>query len=278
MMSLGLVAFALFQSVYIPELQRILETTDWRQVWIMLGAAIALTILPLMLFLMRDKPEDFGLQPDGDLPPENDDNTRKALPIEENWSLREVMQTALFWIFILGRVLPPAFGTGLILHQVSLFESLGYGAGVAAETYSLFALLSAGFALAGGVIVDRFRANHVMILQMAALILTLFMATVMTQSWMLPIYAGAFGLVMGMGGVFDGAVWANLFGRLHLGSIRGFVATTVVAGTAAGPILFGISYDTLGSYTPVLWLGMALTAVPLVLSLFVDKPRRKAGA
>jgi len=86
-------------------------------------------------------------------------------------------------------------------------------------------------------------------------------------------YAVTFGFTMGNGGVFDGSVWTNLFGRMHQGSIRGFVSTAMVMGTAIGPLLFGLSYDLFGSYTPVLLLGIILGIVPLILCLFVQLPQ-----
>ncbi|MEL7436261.1 MAG: hypothetical protein AAFN11_20135, partial [Chloroflexota bacterium] len=61
--------------------------------------------------------------------------------------------------------------------------------------------------------------------------------------FLLLLYALTFGIMMGGGGVFDGAVWVNLFGRAHQGAIRGFVSTALVTGTAIGPILFGLSFD-----------------------------------
>jgi cyanate permease len=75
--------------------------------------------------------------------------------------------------------------------------------------------------------------------------------------------------------VFDTSVWTNLFGRAHQGEIRGFVSTIIIASTAIGPILFGLSYDRLGSYAPVMWLGVVLAVIPLVLALFTDKPRHR---
>ena len=274
MMSLSFVAFAMFQVVYIPWLQRTLDVYDWRQVWIMLAAGVAVVAV-LTWLLTCNRPEDFGLLPDGELVLPADDDTAAELPIiEDNWTLSEALRTAVFWVFVSGRVLLPAWGTGLILHQISIFEGLGHSPQVAAETYSLLALLTAGTSLASGVVIDRLRAGWVMVIQMVAMMMAMFMATVMTEDWMLVVYAATFAVAQGTSSVFDGTVWPNLFGRLHQGAIRGFVITMLIGGTAVGPVLFGLSYDTFGNYTPVLWLGIALALIPAILSLFVDKPRR----
>ena len=72
-----------------------------------------------------------------------------------------------------------------------------------------------------------------------------------------------------------GTVWADLFGRHYLGEIRGFASTALVAGTSVGPILFGLSFDTFGSYDTVLWVGILAVTIPMILSLFMTKPRRR---
>jgi MFS family permease len=268
MTSLTLVLFALFQSWYAPRLQQLIANNDWRMVWLILGIAI-LAVIPVIVFFMRDRPEDYGLLPDNDNALDIDEAN---IPIEDNWTLREAGKTFIFWIFLIGRFVSPAWGSGLILHQVSIFEGLGYDAATAANTFALATLATAFFSIIFGVLVDKLRAGWVMAIQLTGLIITMISALIMRESWLLVVYAIGFGVTMGGGGVFDGAVWANLFGRLHQGKIRGFVSTVLVIGTAVGPLLFGISYDYFGGYAPILYVGIALTFLPLLLGLFTNKP------
>jgi MFS family permease len=271
-MSLTMVVMALFQAAYVPWLQGLLETLDWRQVWVILGLGVAATILPLGWLLMRDRPEDYGMQPDGQ--PVNTSETTPINTSADDWTLREAMGTAIFWIFLIGRLLMSAWGTGLVIHQVSLFGALGHDATVVAETYSAFALLTAGSALLFGFMVDRFRPGMIVALQMGFMMAAMLLAMVMTAGWLLLLYALSFGLAMGSGSVFEGAVWPNLFGRRYLGEIRGFTTTALVAGSAVGPIIFGLSYDYLDSYQPVLWAGIIWAAAAGVLALLARKPQR----
>lgn len=272
-LSLTMVVMALFQSIYVPWLQGLLEVYDWRQVWVILGVGVALLTLPLGWLLLRDKPEDYGLEPDGD--PVVPQAATAATKTEDDWSLREAMRTPIFWVFAVGRLLMPAWGTGLILHQVSLFGALGHEPAVVAETYSLMALLMAGAAITFGYLIDRFRPGVIVVMQMVMLIIAMLMAMVMTEGWMLMLYALSFAVAMGSGGVFSGAVWPNLFGRKYIGEIRGFTMTIMVAGSALGPILFGLSYDYLGSYNPILWVGIVWAILAAIASLLVGKPQRR---
>ncbi len=270
MMSLATIGFAIFQALYVPWLQQMLELYDWRQVWIMLALGVGGVALPMILIFMRNKPEDFGLIPDGRRIVEKHNSKHQT---DENWTLQQVRHTLIFWVYISGRILLPAWGTGIIIHQVSLFESLGYEAKIAAETYSMLAILMALFSFGAGYLVDQIKPGLVMLIHLVAFMTAMWLAIHMTIDWMRYLFTICFAMSMAIGGVFDGAVWANLFGREHLGAIRGFIVTLFVASSAAGPVFFGWSYDNLGGYDSVLWLGIILAAIAGVAGYWVKKPQ-----
>ena len=279
-LSLSTVIFSLFQAVYVPVLQRLLETYAWQQVWVMLGVGVFVAVFPLTWLLLQNRPEDYGLEPDGGRIRKSKSNASLPPPpvaadVEENWSLKEAMRSPLFWIFLSGRFLPPAWATGIVFHQVSIFEAVGHSARTAADTYALMSTLVAFFAIGTGILVDRIKPGLLLTSQLAALAFTSVMANVMTEPYQLVLYAIALALVMGSGGVFDNVVWVNLFGRQYQGAIRGFVVTLAVVGTSVGPVLFGLSYDVLGGYQPVLWFGAVLCIIPAILGLLVDKPIKR---
>ena len=276
MMSLLALAFALFQGIYVNLLRMLLESMDWRQVFIVLGVGVAALAVPSFGLLMRDRPEQYGLMPDN-APSDESQNDQQQVDVEDNWTLSEAIRTPILWVFIFARILPSAWGTGLILHQVSIFAVLDHSAQVATETFAMISLFAAGSALLAGFLIDRFKPSYVAALQMIALLSACALAMLMRDTPLLIAYALAFGLGMGIGYVFDGAVWPNLFGRRFQGEIRGFVYTSSVIGSALGPALFGLSYDLSGSYEIVLWLGAGLCLVVLMAALLTPPPRRKAA-
>lgn len=274
MMSLLALAFALFQGLYVNVVRVLLEAMDWRQVFIVLGAAVALLAVPAFAFLMRERPENYGLAPDN----ATQDEKRKdatAADAEDNWTLGEALRTPILWIFVVSRMLPSAWGTGLILHQVSIFADLNHSIQVATETFALISLVTAGSALLAGYLIDRVKPSYVVALQMLALLAASLLAMTMRETWLLIMYALAFGLGMGIGYVFDGAVWPNLFGRKYQGQIRGFVYTASVIGSAIGPAIFGFSYDYAGGYNLALWAGAGLCLAVLLLALAAPSPKRR---
>lgn len=267
----AIVALFLFQGYYIPKLQELIERVGWRQAWVILGIGVGLTILPLTWVLMRDKPEDFGLLPDGG----PGKKAETEIVHEEHWRLREVQRTSLFWVFLFGRVAPAAWGTGLIFHQLSIFQLMGHPASAVSTTYAKISIVAAGVSIFAGYMIDNWRPGVIIALQLFMLGLAMGTAMVMQADWMLWVYAGFFGLMMGSGSSFDGAVWANLFGRDYLGEIRGFTTMILAAGTAVGPVLFGLSFKYFGDYRAALWIGIAWAILAAILSLRVKMPERR---
>ena len=274
MMALLALAFALFQGIYVNLLRLLLEVMDWRQVFVLLGFCVATLVIPSFALLMRNQPEQYGLLPD-DAASGADKRGDVPADIEDNWTLKEAMRTPILWVFIAARILPSAWGTGLILHQVSIFALLDHSARVATETFALISLFAAASSLIAGYMIDRVKPSYVAALQMAALLSASILAMLMRETHLLIAYALAFGLGMGIGYVFDGAVWTNLFGRQFQGEIRGFVYTASVIGSALGPAIFGLSFDVSGGYAAVLWLGSGLCLVVLAAALLTPPPRRR---
>ena len=273
MMGLSIIGFALFQRIYLPWLQHIIDLHGWRQAWLILGVGIGTLVLPRTWLYRRHRQLHDGLRPAG----EAGRADPHPSPHDDNWTLRQSMRTPAFWTFLSARALCTAWGTGLIFHQVSLFSGRGHAPLVAAETYGLAALTTAGFTLISGLLIDRARPGFMIALQLGGLMLANGLAVVMTEPWILTLYALAFGFFMGIGSVFDGTVWVKLYGRRHQGAIRGFVTTASVIGTSIGPIVFGAAYDHAGSYDIALLLGMALAVSSGLLSLLVPMPQRPAA-
>ena len=273
MMAYLTLAYALFQGVYVNVLRLLLETVEWRQAFLLLGIGVVALVTPIFALLMRDKPEAYGLLPD-DADRDHDLQEASAKSREDNWRLAEALRTPMFWVFIFSRALPSAWGTGMILHQVSIFAGLDHGARTVTETYALMTVFSAAAALLAGHIIDRFKPRYIAVLQMIALFSACLLSMVMRETWLLIFYALAFGLGLGIGYVFDGAVWTNLFGREFQGEIRGFVATAGIIGSAIGPALFGLSFDFAGGYDAVLGLGALLSVLVAALTLIAPYPKR----
>jgi predicted MFS family arabinose efflux permease len=117
--------------------------------------------------------------------------------------------------------------------------------------------------LGSGLILDRASPLKVMAIQLGlftAILMTLPFAASSAAVWL---YGLAFGTVQGIQGAVLGSSYARYYGRPHLGTIKGYVKTIFVAGTAIGPVVYAIGPDLLGSVQATLWVA---ALVPLVLA------------
>jgi sugar phosphate permease len=243
----------------------------WRTTYVIMGGMLLLIMTPLGLIFVRQRPEDHGLRPDGG----RDEGTPggEGEHLEENWTLQEAMRTPAFWIVTGAVGISALVSTGLYFHTVSIFEDNGLSADTAALAFVPIALTGALSRLVSGYLTDNMPVRFLLAASLFFLVLTLNMVRFLN-----PQLAYLYGIVHGVkGGIIttvSGVVWANYFGRKHLGSISGVARLAGTIGSALGPMPFGIIRDVMGSYNPVLTIVTIPTLVLTVACFFVHKPQK----
>ncbi|WP_089936636.1 MFS transporter [Candidatus Entotheonella palauensis] len=253
----------------------------WRGTYSLLGLLLLLVMLPLGWLLVRNRPEDYGLWPDGQ-PPTASQQDEMRSPVrakepwvEENWTLAEVLRLPVFWLLSAGFSSISALNTGLTFHIVSIYVDNGLTPTIAASAFVPIAITSAIVQLGSGMLVDRFPSRVLLAMSLFLHALLLAIAPYLRSIEM----ALAFGVIMGAASglqqTIGNSIWAMYFGRQHLGSITGATTTISVASSAVGPMLFGIARDVWGSYTFVL---LTSATLPLALGIAIlclgQRPRR----
>lgn len=202
---------------------------DWRTLWLLAGGVIILAAMPGLLGLSRllAPPRPEPRDPDAPAPVTL---SRKALLSDPGF------------FFALPVVLVSAFVvTAVFLHQGTLAEIRGWTLGSVARAFVLFAAFQAVAAFITGRLVDAFGSVVLMrfyLLPLAVGMVALGFLPAGPALWIL--FAGL-GITAGANGVVVGAVWAELFGILQLGMIRGVFAAFMVSATAISPVALGLA-------------------------------------
>ncbi|MDM8519064.1 MFS transporter [Anaerolineales bacterium HSG6] len=244
----------------------------WRWTWVTLGLLIWLVMLPLTLLFFKDRPEQYGLFPDGDQPPDQT-HTPDMSPLiaEENWTLPQARQTGAFWLFATALSSMTLILSGLVFHQLSLFEQRNLPPDTAITAFQVMAFFSIIANIGMGRLLDTVSARLLLAVVLILLMSAMGLVQIMNTPVQAFVYAALLGLISGSFRVLDATVWAKYFGRQYLGSIRGATMIGVVGATAFGPYLLGFSLDYLGSYSPVL---NGLLIIPLTICLLARFVRR----
>lgn len=262
-----------------------IEGWGWRGAWFAMGVMILILTIPAG-FLVRRRPEDLGLHPDGVAPgltqlsnqSEAERRRREALlAADVRWSRRQVLRSPLMWIIVFSWGIAQFAMASTTLHMVPFFQDLGYSLLLAAGAVSL----RSGIALVGnpvwGYVVER-----VPIKPVASLHFTL--TGLGVAMWLLPpsdttLLAGIvlFGLGASGSQIVSEIIWANFYGRVSLGTVRGIAYPVQTMFAALGPLIVGLLYDLSGSYQSsfaIMLAGCALSAALIQLARPPIRPSR----
>ena len=275
-MGLGIPIGAL---IFVPLTQVFIVTLGWRNTWLLLAIIGMAVIVPLAAIFVRRQPEDIGLLPDG-ATPESDDQGQvsRRLPSDDNsWTTREAIRTPALWklVVVFSMV---SLAVGIVgVHRIPAFMDRGLDA-------TLISFATAFDAVCAGLATFTFGmlVRKVTVRALGALgFLLLALASVMTiYAFGVPMMAysmAVFGL--GIGGMIflQNFIWADYFGRKHVGSIRGLVTPiNLVIGGIGAPIA-GYVRDATGTYDTIWWAGVVLMILAALLLLFTGHPSRESA-
>lgn len=274
-MGLVMLGFAASMAIHPPLAQWLIDSGDWRSAFIWLGVISALLLLPGLVFLVFNKPEDLGLLPDGArAAPDDAEGEKKP---EFGLTLQQATRTPTFYLVALGLFCFAMLVTMLHLFQISIFEAQGLSRELASLIFPVSAVAMVICMPLLGRMLDRFRTEWVFaggLLVMAAALVAAGNVTSQTSG---VVYGIIFGVNNAVSMTFFGFMWPRYFGRRHIGSIQGTGQMIGVVGASLGPLPLGIAFDLTGDYTLTLigFAAMPLTAAVLIV-LFLRDPKELA--
>lgn len=245
----------------------------WRDAWVWLGVLSWALLLPVALLIVRGRPEEVGLLPDGDrsLAADAAAGSGPSQP-DDGATLGQALRSPAFYIIASGLFSMSMLSTALHFFQVSVFTSQGLDPETAALVFTVVAVAMAVAMPLVGRTVDlldpRLALMAALGLQSASLAAAAFVDSLPTAL----VYAVLFGLTNASSMVIGAYVWPRYFGRRHIGSIMGTAQTAGVVGASLGPLPLGAGFDLFGSYSETLLLLALLPAVAGAAAVFLRRP------
>jgi nitrate/nitrite transporter NarK len=229
--------------------------------------------------LVRDRPEPYGLRPDGD-PPEEGASTKHLTgstprPPETGLTLNAVLRTKEFWLFSVYLAGTFTVNSAFQVHMIPYFQQdIGFTAALAALVMSLVFIMSGIGRIGGGYLLDKMDYRLVLAVvaaMMGLALLYLQIVDVHTVSATLP-FALLFGISFGCLVPMRGAVGSIMFGTRVIGGILGLLQGGSVAAGVIGPLVMGIIFDLNGNYSVAIWGLIVISALMVPLSLTMASP------
>ena len=254
------------------------EAHGWRVVLIGYGILILVGVT-LLSMLVRDRPEPYGLRPDGDPPEEGASTERPTGPSpgrpDSGLTLHAVLRTREFWLFTSYLSGTFAVNSAVQVHMIPYFQQdIGLTATWAAVVMSMVFIISGIGRVGGGYLLDKMDYRLVLAVvaaMMGLALLYLQIVDVRTVSGTLP-FALMFGVSFGCLVPMRGAVGSIMFGTRAIGGVLGLLQGAPIAAGVIGPLVMGIIFDLNGNYSVAIWGLIVISALMVPLSLAMASP------
>jgi MFS family permease len=267
--------------VLFPWVQALIASAGWRTACVAMGVLVLVVLAPLNV-LVRHRPEDLGLQPDGDRAPSGaaaagpPANVVDAAWVAVDWTLARAVCTARFWWVAAGYLFGLYAWYAVQVHQTKYLIEIGFSPAQAAWALGLVSLSGIPGQIGLGHISDRIGREWVWTVGTAgfaicyAALLLLREAPTPALLWLMVIAQGMLGY--GLTSVV-GAIPAEIFQGRHFGTILGTLMLAAIGGGAAGPWVTGALYDRTGSYTLAWWIAIACCVISAI-AIWLAAPRQ----
>jgi MFS family permease len=261
-----------------PVLERTIALVSWRAAFVLLAVLLLGLGLPLTLLLLRDRPEDLGLSPDGVRTAANPGNsqivrdagtpTRIQPPQPLHlWTWGEAIHTPVFWLIMVSGALSLFTLRMVTVHQVSHFVDNGIPRFTAATVFGSSGFITALTFIVFGTLSDRIGRERTFYIGSAAQISAILLLIFLRPGASMP-FLYAYALLWGIGeGSRSGLLTAfasDTFPGPALGAIVGSLGAFFGFGAAVGSWFGGLIFDWSGSYVLAFELALVATVMATV--------------
>ena len=265
-------------------MERMVEGFGWRITMMLSGVSLAVVLIPLAWFFVRNTPEEMGLTPDGDPPPAAPSAIAAAAGVAprprdtEDFTVGQALRTKNFWLLIVIFSCVFFGHSAIQVHQIAFFQN---DAGLSATDATL--LLGVVFAISA---IGRVGAGYVSDLLDVRVVLAVTVGlnvaawcylnfAPIDSFWSASPFALLYGIPFGATVSLRPVLMAKLFGPRAMGSLVGLFQLAVLGATIVGPVFMGWVYDVAGSYRPSLAVFTVSSALALPV-VFLMQPRAAA--
>jgi MFS family permease len=263
----------------LPWVQTLIEQAGWRAACFTLGLVILFVLAPINL-LLRKRPLDLGLQPDGDAAPvagvARASNIVDPLWAATEWTLARALRTSRFWWLALAYFCGLYAWYAVQIHQTKYLVEIGFSATAAAWALGFVSLVGIPGQIWLGHLSDRIGREWIWSIASAGFVMCYLALIALQYAPSMPLlYLMVF--VQGFLGYgftsVIGPLAMELFEGKHFGSIYGTLTLASLGGGAAGPWITGVIHDRTDSYALAFWIGVVLSLVSIV-TIWLAGPRK----
>jgi MFS family permease len=256
--------------IFIPLSAQMVLQLGWRTALLILSGILAGITIPLHALLLRRKPQDLGLRPDG--ASTDAERMDASAPAEAQVSLHMALRTADFWWFMLAFAVSAFATVTLTVHLIPYLTEQRLPPASAATVAGLFGLMSLVGRLIIGPLGDRCSRTIVtaglMAMQGVGVVVLVLYPTLPGAILSITLFGAGSGTLT----IMRAALLAEAYGADHYGSISGAMSLGLTLARTLAPISATLLAGQLGGYQGLLWVLAGLSAVGSVAVLQTRTP------
>jgi MFS family permease len=257
--------------IYVPLSGWLVASQGWRRALVILALLVLVGTLPIHALLLRRRPEDLGLVPDGKPIPATVGPLAAGGAGRDDGTVGQAMRDSVFWL-VTSAFFSSALCTGAVfVYLVPYLTQRGYPPQVAATFVGLIGLMALPGRLLLTPLGDRISraltTAAIFVAQALACALLLLIPSIVGVVLFIILFGAGFGAVSPA----RAGLVVDYYGPTHFGRINSVVAFAVSVARGLAPALAGIVYAQTGTYRSVFWILTALLVVATLTCLLAQR-------
>ena len=243
----------------------------WESVALIIAILILAVAFPLS-YLIRNRPEDMGLQAEGTNTPQQTRRGAAAQAQPQGLTAQQAVRTPAFWLIAVGHGMTSMIILAIFTHLGLLLKDVGLQeyAGTVVILYTIMSMFAQPL---GGYIGDRFPKRIGLFVFTTIQASAVVLLTFSSELWMFYAFAVIFGVGFGGRNPLTTSIRGEYFGRGNFGKILGISTIPMNGLLLISSPFAGYMYDWLGTYTIAFLVLAAFNYAGGVCFLFAKRPQ-----
>ncbi len=264
--------------VAVPLVVTMIDRITWQTTLVYAAIGFLLLGIPLA-FVIRSRPADYGLLPDGKAS-DAASGSGPARASDFGTGVKEALKMRAFWHLCVVTLFQNATVSTVMLYGMPYLTGFGMDRATASRVVMLYTLASLFTRIPLGMLSDIFKKSYTVALSVALQSAGLFVFWLIGSTspfWLILLFAITYGV--GLSGVMAlrAPILAEYFGTRNFGTIFGLTSVFVTLASVVSPPLAGLIYDTYHNYK-AWWLVLVAFGVLALIAILTIPRAQKSRA
>ncbi len=225
-------------------------------------------------FVMRDRPEPYGLRPDG---VDADTAAANAPPPSGTYGVtaRQALKGPAFWLVLLASIMFGFTNLGWLILSYPALEQKGFSSAGAGAAVALYGVTSLTVRVLLGWVGDRVGRQRLLLLSFPLQAAGLGVFALADNIYQLLPYFALYAVGHSGYAITSQSIVADYFGTRRFATIRGWLNGIGAVGGATGPVLGAWVYEQTGTYDATfgIFVVACMVGIPAILLAHRFRPR-----